>query len=136
MNKIMIRPIIKKSPYELFEGKKLNISYFHPFGCKCFILINGKEEIGKFNGRSDEGVFLGYCENSKVFMVYNKWTLVWYDKLISFLLENEFHRGSIYTTLFTKEKNDNIHIVQIYVDDIVFGSIDDTMFRIFSDYEK
>ena len=37
-NRICIRPILKKNPYELWKGKKPNISYFHPFGCKYFIL--------------------------------------------------------------------------------------------------
>ena len=37
-NRICIRHILKKNPYELWKGKKPNISYFHPFGCKYFIL--------------------------------------------------------------------------------------------------
>ena len=32
-HKIYIRPILKKTPYELWKGRKPNISYFHPFGC-------------------------------------------------------------------------------------------------------
>jgi len=38
-------------------------------------------------------------------------------------LEKGFTRGKIDTTLFTKTKNDDLLIVQIYVDDIVFGSM-------------
>ena len=37
-NRIYIRPIIKNTTYELWKGRKPNISYLHPFGCKCFIL--------------------------------------------------------------------------------------------------
>ena len=33
INRAMIRPILKKTPYELFRARKPNISYFHPFGC-------------------------------------------------------------------------------------------------------
>ena len=40
INRAMIRPILKKTPYELFRERKPNISYFHPFGCKCFVLNN------------------------------------------------------------------------------------------------
>ena len=36
--RIYIRPILKKTPYELWERRKPNISYFHPFRCQCFIL--------------------------------------------------------------------------------------------------
>lgn len=37
-NKIYIRPILNKTPYELWNERKPNISQFHPFGCQCFIL--------------------------------------------------------------------------------------------------
>ena len=42
----------------------------------------------------------------------------WYERLSSFLLENEFVRGKVDTTLFCKTYKDDILIVQIYVDDI------------------
>ena len=47
----------------------------------------------------------------------------WYERLSSFLLENEFTRDSVDITLFTKRKNKNLLIIQIYVDDIIFGAI-------------
>ncbi|XP_070056737.1 uncharacterized protein [Nicotiana tomentosiformis] len=37
------------------ERKRPNISYFHPFGCICFIHNNGKDNLGKFDPKSDEG---------------------------------------------------------------------------------
>ena len=46
----------------------------------------------------------------------------WYERLSNFLLENDFTRGSVDTTLFTKKDEENLLIIQIYVDDIVFGS--------------
>ncbi|XP_070029911.1 uncharacterized protein [Nicotiana sylvestris] len=49
--------------------------YFHPFRSKCFIHNNGKDNLGKFDPRSDEGIFLGYSFNSRSFRVYNKRTL-------------------------------------------------------------
>ena len=69
-------PILKKTPYDLFRERKSNISYFHPFGCKCFVLNNGKDKLGKFDAKSDEGIFLGYSLTSKAFRVFNKRTLV------------------------------------------------------------
>jgi len=74
LNRCLIRPILK-NPYELWKGKRPNISYFHPFGSKCFIHNNGKDNLGKFDPRSDEGIFLGYSLNSRSFRVYNKRTL-------------------------------------------------------------
>ena len=64
-----------KTPYELLKGRKPNISYFRAFGCKCFVHNNGKRNLGKFDERSDEAVFLGYASNSKAYRVYNKRTM-------------------------------------------------------------
>jgi hypothetical protein len=50
-----------------------------------------------------------------------------YERLSGFLLEKGFRREKIDTTLFTKTKNDDILIVQIYVDDIIFGSTNENM---------
>ena len=49
LNRVLIRPILKKTPYELWKGRKPNINYFHVFGCKCFVLNNGKDRLGKFD---------------------------------------------------------------------------------------
>jgi hypothetical protein len=38
--RIYIRLILNKTPYELFKGIRPNISYFHQFGCTCYILNN------------------------------------------------------------------------------------------------
>ena len=46
----------------------------------------------------------------------------WYDKLSNFYIANGFERGTTDITLFYKKKKDEILLVQIYVDDIIFGS--------------
>ena len=51
----------------------------------------------------------------------------WYERLSNFLLNNEFIRGRVDTTLFTKRKNECLLIVQIYVDDIIFGATDSSL---------
>ena len=45
VNRVLIRPITSKTPYELFKGIKPNISYFRVFGCRCFVHVNGKRNI-------------------------------------------------------------------------------------------
>jgi len=57
LNRVLIRPILKKTPYELFKGRRPVLSHLKVFGCKCFILNNGKESLGKFDAKADEGVF-------------------------------------------------------------------------------
>ena len=63
-------PSTKKIPYELWKGRKLNVSYFHVFESVCYIL-NDEEHLGKFDSKSDDGVFLSYSMNSKAYRVYN-----------------------------------------------------------------
>jgi hypothetical protein len=46
----------------------------------------------------------------------------WYDSLQSFLLLSEYKMGMVDNTLFTKTKGQHLIIIQIYVDDIIFGS--------------
>ncbi|GJX69262.1 copia protein [Tanacetum coccineum] len=46
----------------------------------------------------------------------------WYDKLSSFLIEHHFTKGIVDPTLFTRRHGDAILLVQIYIDDIIFGS--------------
>ena len=46
----------------------------------------------------------------------------WYDKLAQFLLKNGYRRGVIDKTLFILEEEGKILVVQIFVDDIIFGS--------------
>nr|GEU37334.1 uncharacterized mitochondrial protein AtMg00810-like [Tanacetum cinerariifolium] len=46
----------------------------------------------------------------------------WYETLSTYLLDNEFHRGQIDKTLFIKRVKGDILLVQVYIDDIIFGS--------------
>nr|GEW02334.1 copia protein [Tanacetum cinerariifolium] len=46
----------------------------------------------------------------------------WYDKLSQFFLSKGFIKGTIDFTLFTITYGEDILLVQIYVDDIIFGS--------------
>ena len=72
INRCMTRPLLEKTPYELLKGRKPNISHLRVFGCKCFIHNNGKNLPGKFDARSDNGIFLGYSTHSKANRVLNK----------------------------------------------------------------
>ena len=55
LNRVLIRPILKKTPYELYKGKP-NILHLRVFGCKCFVLNNGKYFIGKFDAKDAESL--------------------------------------------------------------------------------
>ncbi|GJR93470.1 retrovirus-related pol polyprotein from transposon TNT 1-94 [Tanacetum coccineum] len=74
INRVSIRRILGKTPYELLRGKKPNLNYFRVFGSKCFIL-NTRDYLTKFDPKSYEGVFLGYSQNSKAYIILNKQTM-------------------------------------------------------------
>nr|GFC57642.1 retrovirus-related Pol polyprotein from transposon TNT 1-94 [Tanacetum cinerariifolium] len=57
----------------------------------------------------------------------------WYDVLLQFLIESGFQKGSIDTTLFIKKKGKHVMLIQIYVDDIIFGSTNPKYYIKFSD---
>jgi len=73
-NRIYMRPILEKTAYELFKGRRPNISYFYQFGCTCYIL-NNKLYLNKFIAKAQRGIFLGYSKRSKAYIVYNLETL-------------------------------------------------------------
>ncbi|GJZ40724.1 retrovirus-related pol polyprotein from transposon TNT 1-94 [Tanacetum coccineum] len=74
INRVSIRRILGKTPYELLRGRKPNLNYFRVFGSKCFIL-NTRDYLTKFDPKSYEGVFLGYSQNSKAYIILNKQTM-------------------------------------------------------------
>lgn len=51
----------------------------------------------------------------------------WYDRLTSFLIQKNYKRGGADRTLFVLQHKEDLLIVQIYVDDIIFGSTSDAM---------
>ncbi|GJU54359.1 retrovirus-related pol polyprotein from transposon TNT 1-94 [Tanacetum coccineum] len=53
LNRILIRAILGKTPYEILRGRKPTLDYFRVFGSKCFIL-NTKDYLTKFNPKSYE----------------------------------------------------------------------------------
>ncbi|GJV40433.1 putative ribonuclease H-like domain-containing protein [Tanacetum coccineum] len=69
-NKVLVVKPHNKTPYELFRGRTSALSFMRPFGCHVTIL-NTLDYLGKFDGKSDEGFFIGYSLNSKAFRVYN-----------------------------------------------------------------
>lgn len=56
----------------------------------------------------------------------------WYERLSKFLIDNDFTRGKLDSTLFIKSKNHDMLIVQIYVDDIIFGATNENLCKDFA----
>jgi hypothetical protein len=71
LNRGKIRVNCDKTPYELWKGRPTSVKHFRIFGSKCYIKRDD-EDIGKFDSREDEGIFLGYSSRSKAYRCYNK----------------------------------------------------------------
>jgi hypothetical protein len=69
VNRVNLRPIIKKISYELWIGHKPNLSYFKVFGSKYFVL-NETPKVTKFDSKLIEGIFVGYSSISKAYRIY------------------------------------------------------------------
>ncbi|GJR79115.1 retrovirus-related pol polyprotein from transposon TNT 1-94 [Tanacetum coccineum] len=60
----------------------------------------------------------------------------WYDKLSSFLIQHGFTKGIVDPTLFTRRHGEDILLVQVYVDDIIFGSTNPDFSKRFANLMK
>ncbi|GJR21516.1 putative ribonuclease H-like domain-containing protein [Tanacetum coccineum] len=69
-NRVIIVKPHNKTPYELFRGRTPALNFMRPFGCHVSIL-NTLDHLGKFDGKSDDGFFVGYSMTIKAFRVYN-----------------------------------------------------------------
>jgi transposase InsO family protein len=71
INRLYMHRLLKKTAYELLTGNKPNVSYFHVFGSKWYILVK-KGRHSKFAPKAVEGFLLGYDSNTKAYRVFNK----------------------------------------------------------------
>nr|GEW69186.1 hypothetical protein [Tanacetum cinerariifolium] len=84
---LVVKPHFK-THYELFKGRTPILSFMRPFRCHVTIL-NTLDHLGKFDGKSDEGIFVGYYTTSKAFRVYNIRTRKVEENLHITFLENK-----------------------------------------------
>ncbi|GJW67025.1 retrovirus-related pol polyprotein from transposon TNT 1-94 [Tanacetum coccineum] len=73
------------------------------------------------------------CKLNKALYEMKQAPRVWYETLSTFLIQNKFTKGRIDITLFIYKLNGDVILVQVYVDDIIFGS---TSYKLFKQFEK
>ncbi|GJX21545.1 retrovirus-related pol polyprotein from transposon TNT 1-94 [Tanacetum coccineum] len=71
----LIRHRYNKTPYELMQDKKPDLSFFHVFGSLCYP-TNDHDDLGKFDAKADIGIFVGYAPAKKAFRIYNRRTRI------------------------------------------------------------
>nr|GFA22794.1 retrovirus-related Pol polyprotein from transposon TNT 1-94 [Tanacetum cinerariifolium] len=69
-NRSIIHRRFNKTPYELINGRKPDISFLHVFGALCYPK-NDREDIGKLGAKGDIGFFIGYSADSCAYRIYN-----------------------------------------------------------------
>ena len=72
LNRVQLKKDPNQTPYEQWYYYKPDVSYFKVFGSKCYILKETRK--GKFDVKSDEGIFLRYSSRSKVYKCLNMTT--------------------------------------------------------------
>nr|GEU73765.1 hypothetical protein [Tanacetum cinerariifolium] len=86
-NRVLVVKPNNKTPYELFHGRTPALSFMKPFWCLVTIL-NTLDHLGKFDGKADEGFFVGYSLSSKAFRVFNSRKRIVEENLHTRMSEN------------------------------------------------
>ncbi|GJR54243.1 retrovirus-related pol polyprotein from transposon TNT 1-94 [Tanacetum coccineum] len=60
--------------------KKPDLSFFYVFGSLCYP-TNDHEDLGKFDGKADIGIFVGYAPAKKAFKIYNRRTWIIFETI-------------------------------------------------------
>ncbi|GJS68337.1 retrovirus-related pol polyprotein from transposon TNT 1-94 [Tanacetum coccineum] len=120
------------APVDSIESIRIFLAYACALDFKLF-QMNVKSAF--LNGFINEEVYVaqppGFIDFAKPNHVYKlKKALyglkqdpkAWYDRLKVFLIKHDYNMRMVDNTLFTKKKGSSLIIVQIYVDDIIFGS--------------
>ncbi|GJW15659.1 putative ribonuclease H-like domain-containing protein [Tanacetum coccineum] len=112
----------------------------------AFLSISLESEEFLYGNITEEGVCLKSLQFRRSMLIQNKVTELsrhfmamhqapraWYERLSTFLLKHGYRRGAIDKTLFIKKDRRDIMLVQVYVDDIIFGSTKSSMVKDFED---
>ncbi|GKC68913.1 putative ribonuclease H-like domain-containing protein [Tanacetum coccineum] len=70
LNRVLVIKPHNTTPYELIRGRTPLIDFMKPFGCLVTIL-NTRDHLGKFDGKADEGFFVGYSIVSKAMSIFD-----------------------------------------------------------------
>ncbi|GKA06586.1 retrovirus-related pol polyprotein from transposon TNT 1-94 [Tanacetum coccineum] len=101
-NRSIIHRRFNKTPYELINSRKLDISFLHVFGALCYPK-NDLEDVGKLGAKGDIGYFIGYSADSCAYRVYNRRTKkiketmnVTFDELSAMAFEQSISKPRLY----------------------------------------
>nr|GEY33414.1 retrovirus-related Pol polyprotein from transposon TNT 1-94 [Tanacetum cinerariifolium] len=120
------------APVARMEAIRISLAYATH---KSFTMFQIDMKIAFLHGTLKEDVYMcqpeGFIDADYLSHVYKlkkalyglkQATREWYNKLSTFLLLNHFFKGTINPTLFIRCFDNDILVVQVYIDDIIFGS--------------
>nr|GEU96860.1 hypothetical protein [Tanacetum cinerariifolium] len=76
----LIHQRYNKTPYELMQHKKQDLSFLYIFGLLCYP-INDHEDPSKFDAKAYIGIFVGYAPAKKEFKIYNRRTRIIFETI-------------------------------------------------------
>nr|GFB76097.1 retrovirus-related Pol polyprotein from transposon TNT 1-94 [Tanacetum cinerariifolium] len=104
-NRSIIHRRFNKTPYELINGRKPDISFLHVFSALCYPK-NDREDIGKLGAKGDIGFFIGYSADSCAYRIYNRRTKkiietmnVLFDELSAMAFEQRISKPGLQSEL-------------------------------------
>ncbi|GJR88848.1 putative ribonuclease H-like domain-containing protein [Tanacetum coccineum] len=125
------------APVARIEAIRLFLAYasymgfiVHKMDVKCTFLYGTIEEevyVCQNSGFEDPHFPNKVYKVEKALYGLHQAPRAWYETLSTYLLENRFRRGTIDKTLFIKKDKSDILLVQVNVDDIIFGSTKKTL---------
>jgi len=92
------------------EGSQTSV--LRVFGCNCFVLNNGKENLGKFDEKADHGIFIGYSLNSHAYRIYNK-RFMTVKESVHVVFDEVDHKSIQVSKNNTKEDEQNINMEKL-----------------------
>nr|GEX05759.1 retrovirus-related Pol polyprotein from transposon TNT 1-94 [Tanacetum cinerariifolium] len=105
-NRSIIHRRFNKTPYELINGRKPDISFLHVFEALCYPK-NDREDIGKLGAKGGIGFFIGYSADSCAFRIYNRRTKkiietmnVSFDELLAMAFEQHSSKPRLQSMTF------------------------------------
>lgn len=73
-NRLLTNTIIKRTPYEIFTGRKPDVSKMRIIGSKVFVRIPEAKRTSKLNPKAVKGILVGYTDTGYKILVDNKMT--------------------------------------------------------------
>ncbi|KMQ84419.1 copia protein, partial [Lasius niger] len=116
-NRCITKSLDGQVPYKLWKGKTPTVIYFKIFGSKVFVLDKNPQK-GKFDSRSEEGIFVGYSNESKAYRVWlPKSHKLIVSRDVKFLNELAFDRE--YQEFIEEEKPNEIKTKEYERDELI-----------------